>query len=204
MLVGTAITNGEQDVMLFSSEGKAVRFNESTVRAMGRASRGVRGINLAGGHRMISLLVPDERGTVLTVSENGYGKRTVVEDFPTKGRAGKGVIAMATTARNGDLVGAKLVLPGDELMLISNLGTLVRTSADEVSVLGRNTQGVRIIRTRDGEHLVQVERIADTGEDAAEEIEEAAAQEAPSGSAEASGDDASADGAPGEGDEPGE
>jgi DNA gyrase subunit A len=163
--------------MLFSSEGKAVRFSGSTVRAMGRASRGVRGINLAEGHRMISLLVPDERGTVLTVSENGYGKRTAVEDFPTKGRGGKGVIAMASSERNGRLVGAKLVLPGDELMLISNLGTLVRTSADEISRLGRNTQGVRIIRTRAGEHLVQVERIADTGEEAADELEEAVAQE---------------------------
>ena len=162
VLVGTAITDGDCDVMLLSSEGKAVRFREAEVRPMGRVSRGVRGINLAAGHAMIALLVPDERGSVLTVSENGYGKRTAVSEFPVKGRAGKGVIAMASSARNGRLVGARQVFTGDELMLISSQGTLVRTLADEVSQLGRNTQGVRIIRTKAGESLVQVERIADT------------------------------------------
>ena len=177
VLVATAITDGDSDVMLFSSEGKALRFREDTVRPMGRASRGVRGINLAPGHHMISLVVPDERGTVLTVSENGFGKRTAVADFPVKGRAGKGVIAMASSARNGRLVGAKLVLPGDELMLISNQGTLVRTPAGEVSQLGRNTQGVRIIRTKSGERLVQVERIADTGEETASGVGEGDAPE---------------------------
>ncbi len=164
VLVGTAITDGDCDVMLLSSEGKSMRFRETEVRPMGRASRGVRGINLADGHHMIALLVPDERGSVLTVSENGYGKRTAVSEFPTKGRAGKGVIAMASSARNGRLVGALQVFDGDELMLISNQGTLVRTPANEVSQLGRNTQGVRIIRTKPGENLVQVERIADTGD----------------------------------------
>ncbi|MEM6773206.1 MAG: DNA gyrase subunit A [Pseudomonadota bacterium] len=167
VLVGTAITDGASDVMLLSSEGKAMRFREDEVRPMGRASRGVRGINLADGHNMISLLIPDARGTVLTVSENGYGKRTAVEDFPTKGRAGKGVIAMATSERNGKLVGALQVFSGDELMLISSQGTLVRTAADEVSQLGRNTQGVRIIRTKAGETLVRVERIADSSADEA-------------------------------------
>ena len=162
VLVGTAITDGDCDIMLLSSEGKALRFRETEVRPMGRVSRGVRGINLASGHCMIALLVPDERGSVLTVSENGYGKRTAVSEFPVKGRAGKGVIAMATSARNGRLVGARQVFTGDELMLISSQGTLVRTLADEVSQLGRNTQGVRIIRTKAGESLVQVERIADT------------------------------------------
>ena len=162
VLVGTAITDGDCDVMLLSSEGKAMRFREAEVRPMGRVSRGVRGINLAAGHAMIALLVPDERGSVLTVSENGYGKRTAVSEFPVKGRAGKGVIAMASSARNGRLVGARQVFTGDELMLISSQGTLVRTLADEVSQLGRNTQGVRIIRTKAGERLVQVERIADT------------------------------------------
>ena len=162
VLVGTAITDGDCDVMLLSSEGKAMRFREAEVRPMGRVSRGVRGINLAAGHAMIALLVPDERGSVLTVSENGYGKRTAVSEFPVKGRAGKGVIAMASSARNGRLVGARQVFTGDELMLISSQGTLVRTLADEVSQLGRNTQGVRIIRTKAGETLVQVERIADT------------------------------------------
>jgi len=159
VLVGTAITVGDCDVMLFSSEGKAVRFKEADVRAMGRTARGVRGIRLGAGHSMISLIIPRADGKVLTVSENGYGKRTAIEDFPTKGRGNKGVIAMSTSDRNGKLVGAVQVFEGDELMLISNQGTLVRTRTDEVSVLGRNTQGVRVIRTKEGEHLVGVERI---------------------------------------------
>ncbi len=159
VLVGTAITDGNCDVMLFSSEGKTARFKEEDVRPMGRTARGVRGIRLGQGHRMISLIIPQENGRVLTVSENGYGKRTEVSEFPTKGRGNKGVIAMSTSARNGDLVGATQVFEGDELMLISNQGTLVRTRADEVSILGRNTQGVRVIRTKEGETLVSVERI---------------------------------------------
>jgi DNA gyrase subunit A len=165
VLVGTAITDGSCDVMLFSSEGKAVRFKESDVRAMGRTARGVRGIKLGAGHTMISLIIPKEGGRVLTVSENGYGKRTDVTEFPTKGRGTMGVIAMQTSERNGRLVGATQVLAGDQLMLISNQGTLVRTRADEVSILGRNTQGVRVIRTKDGEHLVSVERIEEPDED---------------------------------------
>ncbi len=165
VLVGTAITNGESDVMLFSTEGKAVRFSEQDVRAMGRTARGVRGIRLGEGHRMISLIIPQEGGRVLTASENGYGKRTSVEEFPTKGRGTKGLIAMATSERNGRMVGAVQVFDRDELMLISNQGTLVRTRADEVSELGRNTQGVRVIRTRDGEFLVGVERIEEPEDD---------------------------------------
>ena len=159
VLVGTAVTTGDCDVMLFSSEGKVVRFKEGDVRAMGRTARGVRGIRLGDGHRMISLMIPQEGGNVLTASSNGYGKRTVVTEFPTKGRGNKGLIAMSTSARNGDLVGAVQVFEGDELMLISNQGTMVRTRADEISQLGRNTQGVRVIRTKEGEFLVGVERI---------------------------------------------
>jgi DNA gyrase subunit A len=166
VLVGTAITDGSCDVMLFSSEGKAVRFKEGDVRAMGRTARGVRGIKLGAGHRMISLIIPEEDGTVLTVSENGYGKRTQMEEFPIKGRGTMGVIAMQTSDRNGRLVGAVQVFEGDELMLISNQGTLVRTRTDEVSVLGRNTQGVRVIRTKEGETLVGVERVEEPDEDA--------------------------------------
>jgi DNA gyrase subunit A len=165
VLLGTAITTGDCDVMLFSSEGKAVRFKEGDVRAMGRTARGVRGIRLGAGHSMISLIIPQPDGKVLTVSENGYGKRTLVEDFPTKGRGNKGVIAMSTSDRNGNLVGAVQVFDGDELMLISNQGTLVRTRADEVSILGRNTQGVRVIRTKEGETLVGVERIDEPAEE---------------------------------------
>ncbi len=159
VLVGTAITTGDCDVMLFSSEGKTVRFKEELVRPMGRTAKGVRGIRLAQGHRMISMIIPAENGRVLTASENGYGKRTEVTDFPTKGRGNKGLIAMVTSERNGKLVGAVHVFDGDELMLISNQGTMVRTRADEVSILGRNTQGVRVIRTKEGESLVGVERI---------------------------------------------
>ncbi len=165
VLVGTAITDGECDVMLLSSEGKAVRFVESDVRAMGRTARGVRGIKLGAGHRMISLIIPRDGGRVLTVSENGYGKRSELDEFPTKGRGTKGVIAMQTSERNGPVVGAVQVFDGDELMLISNQGTLVRTRADEVSILGRNTQGVRVIRTKAGEHLVGVARIKEPAED---------------------------------------
>ena len=164
VLVGTAITQGDCDVMLFSTEGKAVRFKETDVRKMGRTARGIRGIRLGEGHRMISLIIPQEAGMVLTVSENGYGKRTQVDDFPTKGRGGKGLIAMSTSERNGDMVGAVQVFDGDELMLISNQGTLVRTRTDEVSVLSRNTQGVRVIRTKEGESLVGVQRIEEPDE----------------------------------------
>ena len=169
VLVGTALTDGSCDVMLFSSGGKTVRFREDDVRAMGRTARGVRGIRLDEGQRLISLIVPREGGRILTVTENGYGKRTEASEFPTKGRGNKGVIAMSTSTRNGALVGATQVFDGDELMLISNQGTLVRTRADEVSLLGRNTQGVRVIRTRTDEHLVSVERVAEPELDAADD-----------------------------------
>ena len=173
VLIGTAITDGTCDVMLFSSEGKAVRFREEDVRDLSRTARGVRGIRLGEGHQLISIIVPREGGRILTVSENGYGKRTDAAEFPTKGRGNKGVIAMSTSARNGRLVGAVQVFDGDELMLISNQGTLVRTRAEEVSVLGRNTQGVRVIRTRPDEFLVSCERIAEPEIDVTEGAEDA-------------------------------
>jgi DNA gyrase subunit A len=163
-LVGTAVTNGQCDIMLFSSEGKAVRFNEEDVRSMGRTSRGVRGIRLAGQHKVISMLLPKPEGKVLTVSENGFGKRTEVTEYPTKGRAGKGMIAMQCSERNGALVGAVQVFDGDEIMLISNQGTLVRTYVNEVSLSSRNTQGVRIIRVKTDEHVIGVERIEEAAE----------------------------------------
>lgn len=172
-LVGVAITTGTSDVMLVSSAGKAVRFKESDVRAMGRSAKGVRGIRLRGDQQVISLIIPQTGGFLLSASENGFGKRTEVSEFPVKGRGGQGVIAMQTSDRNGRLVGAAQVCLGDELMLISNLGTLVRTASDGVSVLGRNTQGVKLINLKAGELLNSVERIAeevsnnqsDTGED---------------------------------------
>ena len=132
------------------------------MRAMGRTARGVRGIRLKGDHRVISLIIPKESGFVLSASERGFGKRTEVSDFPVKGRGGQGVISMKTSDRNGSVVGAVQVFDGDELMLISNLGTLVRTGADQVSLQGRNTQGVRLIKLRDHENLVGVERIEES------------------------------------------
>lgn len=171
VLIGTAITNGDDDVVLLSSAGKAARFHEGDVRAMGRTARGVRGIRMDEGQCVIAMIIPVEGGRVLTVSENGYGKRTPVEEFPCKGRGNRGVIAMTMSERNGDLVGAVQVFEGDDLMLISDQGTLVRTRTDEVSQLGRNTQGVRVIRLREDEHLVGVQRVAEADIDA--ELEEA-------------------------------
>ena len=158
-LVGVALTDGTSDVLLFASNGKAMRFKESDVRAMGRTARGVRGIRLASKEQLISLIIPKPDGSVLIASENGYGKRTAMDEFPLKGRGGQGVIGIQTSDRNGPVVGAVQVFPGDELMLISNLGTLVRTAADEVSLLGRNTQGVRLIALKGEEQLVGVARI---------------------------------------------
>ena len=137
---------------------------------MGRTARGVRGIKLAPGHRLISLVVPKEGSKILTVSENGYGKRSETQEFPVKGRGTKGVIGMTMSERNGSLVGAEQVWDGDEMMLISNQGTAVRTRVEEVSVQGRNTQGVRVIKTRDGEALVSVSRIAEDDIDAADPV----------------------------------
>jgi DNA gyrase subunit A len=158
-LIGVAITDGEQNVMLFSSNGKAIRFNEADVRSMGRTATGVRGLRLTEGEKVISLIVASE-GAVLTVSENGYGKRTEVEKFRHQGRGGSGTIAMQTSERNGNVVGALLVSDTDELMIITDGGTLVRTRVAEISVVGRNAQGVRVIRLDVGEKVVGVDRIA--------------------------------------------
>lgn len=169
VLIGTAITTGESDVLLISSAGKVVRFSESTVRAMGRTARGVRGIRLGDAQRLIALMIPQAEGRVLTVSENGYGKRTAIDEFPVKGRGTQGVIGMQTSERNGQIVGAIQVQAGNDMMLISDQGTLVRCRTDEVSELGRNTQGVRVIRLKNDESLVSIARIEDTGDDAEED-----------------------------------
>jgi DNA gyrase subunit A len=173
-LVGTAITDGSSDVLLFSSGGKAVRFKESEVRAMGRTAHGVRGMRLPAGQRVVSLIVPDESASqVLTLSANGYGKRTATRDFPLHGRGGQGVIAMQASERNGALVGAIRVLPSDEVMLISDQGTLLRTVVEQISLLSRNTQGVKVMNVRDGEMLVGMARIAEAeGAGAADEDED--------------------------------
>ncbi len=158
-LVGAGITDGNSELMLFASSGKAIRFQESDVRPMGRSAAGVRGIRLAGpGEEVIALRVLQD-GPILVATEHGYGKRTALADFPTQGRGGQGVIAIQTTDRNGRLVGALQVADDDEIMLISSGGTLVRTRVADVSVQGRNTQGVRLIRLDDGDRLVGLERI---------------------------------------------
>jgi DNA gyrase subunit A len=184
-LIGTAETDGQQDIMLFSSSGKTIRFRETDVREMGRTARGVRGIRLQEGQQMIALIIPENSKQVLTVSENGYGKRTNSEEFPLYGRGGQGVIGMQTSERNGKLVGAVQVSEGDEIMLISDRGTLVRTRVDEVSVLSRNTQGVRLIKLKSEEKLVGLERIEepdDSGQpavDIADSAEVADSQDTP-------------------------
>jgi DNA gyrase subunit A len=158
-LVGVDITDGHRQIILCSSGGKAIRFDENDVRPMGRTAAGVRGVRLPVSEEVISLIIVDEQGMVLTASQNGYGKRTPVEDFPLHGRGGQGVIALQISERNGQMVGALLVKPDDEIMLISSSGTLVRTPVGEISIQGRNTQGVRLIRLDEGDRLVGLERI---------------------------------------------
>ncbi len=171
-LVGVDITDGTKDVMLFASSGKAVRFNENDVRPMGRTARGVRGITLGTSQQVISLIIAASQsnsatqGDVLTATERGYGKRTATSDYPVHGRGGQGVISIQTSGRNGNVIGAVLVNHEDEIMLISDGGTLVRTRVSEISVLGRNTQGVKLISLDDSEKLVVVEKVASIAEDA--------------------------------------
>jgi DNA gyrase subunit A len=164
ILVKTAVTDGDCDVVLYSSSGKATRFNEKGVRPMGRTARGVRGIRLQKNQHMVDMIIPREGGQILAVSENGYGKRTAVGEFPVKGRGGQGVIGIQASLRNGAIVGAVQVFDGDEIMLISDKGTLVRTRVDEISVQGRNTQGVRLIKLKEGETLVGVVRVEEPEE----------------------------------------
>lgn len=166
-LVGVALTDGGRDMMLFSSEGKAIRFNEQEVRPMGRTARGVRGMYLPEGQRVISLIMVNG-GRVLTATENGYGKCTNLDEYRPQGRGGQGIISIQTTARNGQVVHALLVNENDELMLITDQGKLVRTRASEISTLGRNTQGVKLIRLAVGERLVGLDRIVDDGEEVSE------------------------------------
>ncbi|PYF84260.1 MULTISPECIES: DNA gyrase subunit A [Marinomonas] len=163
-LVGVSVTNGENDIMLVSSSGKTIRFKESDVRAMGRTAAGVRGIRLNEDAKVVSLIVPQEGSAVLMACENGYGKRTLVEDFPVYGRGGQGVIGIQVSERNGPVVGAAQVDETDEIILITDQGTLVRTRVTEVSCQGRNTQGVTLIRLTNDEHLVGIERVVEDDE----------------------------------------
>lgn len=177
-LVGVSITDGNQDVMLFSNAGKVIRFNETKVRDVGRTARGVRGMTLQENQQVISLIIARDTGSILTATENGYGKRTSIEEYRITSRGGQGVISIQVSERNGQVVGASQVDDADEMMLITDGGTLVRTRVKEVSLLGRNTQGVTLIRLTDGEKLVGLQRIAeidivDTSMDDLPETEEA-------------------------------
>lgn len=173
-LVDVEITDGKQDIMLFSNAGKSVRFNEADVRSMGRSAGGVRGMSLETGQRVIALCVVKEEGAILTITENGYGKRTPISDYPTKGRGGKGIISITCSERNGEAVYAVQVEEDEHIMLVTNNGTLVRTRVAEISTSGRNTQGVRLIRTSEQEKLIAVAKIVaeqNSDEDNAAEIE---------------------------------
>ena len=158
-LIGAAITNGEDEIMLFSQNGKVVRFHENQVRSMGRTATGVRGIKLTEDSKVVSLIVPNHEDNILTVTENGFGKRTPQHEYPAKSRATQGVVSIKVSERNGLVVGATQVADNHEIMIISDQGTLVRTRVQEVSVVGRNTQGVRLIRTIQGESVVGLAKI---------------------------------------------
>ncbi|WP_287028567.1 DNA gyrase subunit A [Pseudomonas sp. UBA6310] len=177
-LIAAAVTDGAQDVMMFSDGGKVIRFKESKVRIMGRNARGVRGMRLPEGQHIISMLIPEPNAQILTASARGYGKRTAIAEFPRRGRGGQGVIAMVSNERNGILVGAIQVQEGEEIMLISDQGTLVRTRVSEVSSLGRNTQGVTLIKLAKDETLVGLERVQEPSvEEDLEENEAALAED---------------------------
>lgn len=164
-LIGVDLTDGSNEVMLFSAYGKVVRFPENQVRSMGRTATGVRGINLAEVDRVVSLIVPRGEGQILTVTQHGYGKRTAQAEYPTKSRATKGIISIKVSERNGEVVGAVQVDDCDQIMIITDAGTLVRTRVSEVSIVGRNTQGVTLIRTAQDEHVVGLQRVAEPVDD---------------------------------------
>ncbi|MBL4761607.1 MAG: DNA gyrase subunit A [Gammaproteobacteria bacterium] len=172
-LVGVEITSGEHDIMLFSANGKSIRFKESDVRAVGRTAIGVRGIKLTDDE-VVSLIVAEQDSPILTATEKGYGKRTTLDEYRAQARGGSGVISIKTSARNGKVVGAIQVTDEDEMMLISNKGTLVRARAADVSIIGRNTQGVTLINIAKGEKLVSVAKIAETEEEDTEGEEQVA------------------------------
>ncbi|MCW9716130.1 DNA topoisomerase (ATP-hydrolyzing) subunit A [Avibacterium sp. 21-594] len=192
-LIGVDITDGSNEIMLFSSQGRVVRFAESAVRPMGRTATGVRGIKLALTNdlaedesaveieeisddnseetldlnidKVVSLVIPKDNGAILTATQNGYGKRTDLAEYPTKSRNTKGVISIKVSERNGKVVAATQVEENDQIMLITDAGTLVRTRVSEVSIVGRNTQGVRLIRTAEDEQVVSLERVCDVDDE---------------------------------------
>ena len=164
-LVGVDITDGQQDIMLFSDAGKVLRFNEQLIRPLSRTARGVRGIRLGEGQSVVSLVVAREGGTILTATELGYGKRTEMDEYRITGRGGSGVISIQVNERNGKVVRAAYVNEQDEVMLITDQGTLVRIKVSEISVIGRNTQGVRLINVSQGEHVVGMQTIEEIVQD---------------------------------------
>ncbi len=190
-LIAAAITDGAKEVMLFSDAGKVIRFKEKHVRTMGRTARGVRGMRLAEGQRLISMLIPEAGAQILSASERGYGKRTRLADYPRRGRGGQGVIAMVINERNGKLVGAVQVQDGEEIMLISDQGTLVRTRVDEVSSSSRNTQGVTLIKLAKDETLVGLERVQEPSFSGEEVSGEEAESDALENEAPAAGEESS-------------
>jgi len=165
-LIGVALTEGRHDIMLFSDAGKAVRFDEQDVRPMGRVARGVRGMRLSGGQKVISLLVAEnETVSVLTATENGYGKRTPITEYTRHGRGTQGMIAIQTSARNGNVVAATLVEESDEIMLITTGGVLIRTRVKEIREMSRSTQGVTLINLGPEEKLAGLQKIVDKDDD---------------------------------------
>lgn len=178
-LIGAELTDGKHDVMLFSDDGKAVRFDEGDVRPMGRNARGVRGMNLDDEQLVIALLVADDEGrSVLTATENGFGKRTSITEYPRHRRGNKGVIAIQTSERNGKVVGAVLVEEADEIMLITSAGVLVRTTVEQIREMGRATQGVTLINCDEGDFLTGVKRVVESDLDESESAEEASTDSA--------------------------
>jgi len=171
-LIGVDLTDGQCEIMLFSDAGKVVRFSEEQVRPMGRTASGVRGIRIADTERVVSLIIPNPSDDILTATENGFGKRTPVTEYPAKSRATKGVVSIKVSERNGLVVGAVQVDESNEMMLISDQGTLVRTRVAEVSRVGRNTQGVRLIRTSTGERVVGLQKIDEVVDENAPEFDE--------------------------------
>jgi len=200
-LIDVALTDGKSDVMLISSGGRAMRFSEENVRTMGRTAAGVRGIKMPPEGVVIALIVIGD-GEILTATQNGYGKRTNSEDYPCKGRGGQGVIDIKTSERNGPVIGAVQVREDDQIMMISDAGTLVRTAVSEVSTLGRNTQGVRLIKVGEDEKLVEIAAIDEddagddpAGEDVDGDVKSADSDGTSDSTSDSAGDSATDDGA---------
>jgi DNA gyrase subunit A len=175
-LIGVAVTSGEDEIILGSRDGMAIRFNEQQVRSMGRVSRGVKGIKLRESDKVVDMVIPRKGSTLLTVCENGFGKRTNIDDYRPQSRGGLGLINIKTTKRNGKVVALKAVNGDDELMMITAKGMIIRTGLDDVRTIGRNTAGVRMIKLKAGDKLVAVERLI-TEEDEPEPIPTAQEEE---------------------------